>query len=79
MKPKIGRASLRVLTALEQHWKDRRVSPTFRELMERTEIRSTNTISYHIHLLQRAGLVEHTPFGACRSLVLVKKHKKGVR
>lgn len=64
-------ASERVYLAILAHWRDKFCPPSFRDVMERTGIRSTSTIFYHIDRLQALGLLRVMDAGQSRGLVPV--------
>ena len=68
-------ASERVYLAILTHWREKFCPPSFRDVMERTGIRSTSTIFYHIARLEAAGLLRVTDAGQSRGLVPVVVEK----
>jgi repressor LexA len=62
----------KTLRAVDELWHERGYAPTYREIRERIDVASTNTVQKHLLCLKRDGLVEYRP-DAARTVRLTDK------
>ena len=60
---------LETLAEIREFMKERGYSPTLRDLMTRTGIASTSTVSYHLNKLETMGLIRRDA-NVCRGIVV---------
>jgi repressor LexA len=58
----------RVYEFIRDHWREHRVSPTFREIMERFKFASLNAVTCHVEPLIEKGWLEQR-FRKARSIL----------
>lgn len=65
----------KILLQLYVHEINRLYTPTYREIMARTGIKSTSAIAYHIQVLQEQGLATRGAKGSARAILLTEEGK----
>jgi repressor LexA len=72
----MGDKTLALLEWIRRFIEERHYPPTFAEMRAGTGLSSNNTIEYHLHLLERSGLIERTRRVA-RGIRLLKEDGHG--